>query len=496
MVSVAAGKPKNVKCVSLLQGLSSPHDYYIHNSNLTNLLKGIYERAFFVSNHGKFVDPPKPVEGIFQRLRQYIPHIHSDIPRTLPIPLHEVPGLYEHRRRKVYESKVESLAASPINERDGTVSTFSKVEKVKNKAKKEAVPRIIQPVSGRLNAVASRFAHVVEMRIFESIGRLWGGRTIVKGMNGAQVGELALEMWNEFDQACCVGLDASRFDQHVSSELIEVCRDIATGCFALERDRKECAKTFDYIRTIHGKCYVDGFKVEYRNNRGLASGVRWTSFVGCVSASLMVKSFIDHVGVKARLLNNGDDCLLFLDRRDLPKLDGFYEWMLEYGFNFVLESPVYELEHAVFCQSKFINVGERVTMVRDPATAISKDSISISPFNSDGHMKAWLHSVGTGGLALNSGVPVMQSFYNCYIRNGRYSAKIERDPTLETGTRFLTIGMEAVTREVSETARYSFFIATGLTPCVQMELEHYYDTLDIVYGREGISTLHPDLWRV
>jgi hypothetical protein len=37
-------------------------------------------------------------------------------------------------------------------------------------------------------------------------------------------------------------------------------------------------------------------------------------------------------------------------------------------------------------------------------------------------------------------------------------------------------------REIGAYERYSFWIATGVTPCVQLELERYYDEYKLQHG--------------
>jgi hypothetical protein len=80
---------------------------------------------------------------------------------------------------------------------------------------------------------------------------------------------------------------------------------------------------------------------------------------------------------------------------------------------------------------------------------------------------------------------VMQSFYRCFRRCGmgrnpsrgllqsiyRNSGQFERMGTLSYDV-----------REIEARARFSFWIATGITPCVQLELEKYYDEYTLVAG--------------
>jgi len=224
------------------------------------------------------------------------------------------------------------------------------------------------------------------------------------------------------------------------------------------------------------------------------SGVRITSFVGCILMSLMVKSYYDMVGVAGQLLDNGDDALLIFERADLPKMGGLSGHCKSFGFTITLEEPVYEVEHIDFCQSMFINLGDEYTMTRRPKQAITKDCVSLTPFNTERHYRGWLDSVGTGGLALNSGIPVMQAYYMMYIRNGKHMPSLSGDPSMETGTRMLSMNMPARYVPVTEESRFSFYVATGVLPDVQIYLENYYAAMTMEYGPGKGTPLAPDIW--
>jgi len=56
----------------------------------------------------------------------------------------------------------------------------------------------------------------MEKRICNGIADVYGGATVLKGMNANESALELRKMWDEFDEPAAIGADAVRFDQHVS----------------------------------------------------------------------------------------------------------------------------------------------------------------------------------------------------------------------------------------------------------------------------------------
>jgi hypothetical protein len=118
---------------------------------------------------------------------------------------------------------------------------FVKAEKIGTHmpgGKCDPAPRVIQPRSARYNVEVGRFLKDLEHRIYSSIAELCGGPTVMKGYNAAQVAKHIRGMWGTVTRPVAVGLDASRFDQHVSKQALRWEHDVYTRCFR-GCDRKE-----------------------------------------------------------------------------------------------------------------------------------------------------------------------------------------------------------------------------------------------------------------
>jgi hypothetical protein len=84
-----------------------------------------------------------------------------------------------------------------------------------------------------------------------------------------------------------------------------------------------------------------------------------------------------------------------------------------------------------------------------------------------------------------AGVPILQEFYQMYLRWGKgYHSRILENEV--TGMTFLAKGLDKETREVSEEARYSFFLAFGILPDIQIAVENYFKTLEFQHVNSEI----------
>jgi hypothetical protein len=212
---------------------------------------------------------------------------------------------------------------------------------------------------------------------------------------------------------------------------------------------------------------------------------------------MMIKAYSLSRKVDIQLANNGDDCVVFLEKSALEQFStGLFDWFLEMGFNMAIEKPVYEFEHIEFCQTQPIWDGSVWTMCRNPITAIAKDSVLMKNdvIVSDAYFRQWLDAVGTGGISLAGGLPVFQSFYQLYQRSAfskqlclmRKRKDIDDNQIMPWYMREIGLGGSRTASPITPEARCSFWEAFGVTPDEQEQYETYYDSLVIEMDRGGI----------
>ena len=174
--------------------------------------------------------------------------------------------------------------------------------------------------------------------------------------------------------------------------------------------------------------------------------------------------------------NNGDDCLLFLSRKDLHKIGDLEAYFVDFGFKIVREKPVAEVEHIEFCQCKPMLVNGIWRMVRNIKTCLAKDVTAVSLGHDVKQYRRWLKDVSNSGLSFSSDVPVLGSFYRMLgrfgVEGGSYTHKNAQFNAYAT----LSRNVRGFGDSPDDYGRYSFWMQTGIHPQGQIELEHYFDS--------------------
>lgn len=466
-------KPSLVKerKVMVVCGVSGSAKFLIHNNSASNLRRALMERVFNVEVNGHLQRPPQPAPGIFEAtlsaLRARIVH---GLGQRTPMARTDFVQSRPAARRRVYENALASLSLLPVNARDARIDgAFVKCEKI-NAAKGDPAPRIIQPRSVRYNIEVGRYLSVIEHDVYSEIDALWGGVTVMKGYNASEIGGHIADAWGQFTDPVALGLDASRFDQHVSAQALRFEHKLYNDVFKSAELKALLRLQIDN----KGIAHADDGTFVYKKRGSRMSGDMNTALGNIILMCLMVKCFVDSRGVRARLVNNGDDCSLVFERRDVDRvLVGLREWFLEYGFNIVQEPLATCMEEIEFCQMKPVCVDGRWVMVRNFQTALSKDSISLRS-RSLVELRQWMWCVGKCGQAMAAGVPVQQAYYGVFCRSGVQGKRLDQVAG-RCGLTWYSHGMTAEQREIAPSTRVSFWKAFGITPALQEALEAEYD---------------------
>jgi len=195
--------------------------YGVHNASKANLLRGVYERVIYRVVGDVAHLPPSPAVNVFEeRLRQFREDLVSVTPICRPMTRQQFVDCYVGRKKEVYQRAANSLAVRALCRADAFLSTFTKCEKIDFHAKPDPAPRVIQPRSPRYNVEVGRFLKQLEKLVCRGVAEIWGGTTILNGLNAEGVAGALREMWQGFDNPVAVSIDATRFDQHVSADAL------------------------------------------------------------------------------------------------------------------------------------------------------------------------------------------------------------------------------------------------------------------------------------
>lgn len=482
-------RPARAKFMTRVWGLSPPKPFVNFSANTDTVIKCITERIFFVKDKdGKLVPPPAPEEGIYSELDYILDHFKKFARYTAPLTKEQFLGTYVGRKREIYENAFKSLENRKLTRKDAHVKFFLKSEKLPEKEGKETIPRGISPRSPRYNARIGPFIKRVEKMVYKRINDLFGSTTICKGLNAHERGMAIEGNWKRFDKPVAIGLDASRFDQHVSIQALQFEHRIYETFFP---GNKQLPMLLKWQLHNRFKCFVGDNLVTFKRSGMRCSGDMNTALGNCLIMSSLVHKFCRDRVNKFALVNDGDDCVLFIESKDLGIVNDIPSHFRRYGFTMKVEQPVYRMEDIEFCQSKPVYDGDRWLMVRDPRVALAKDTMAHYEIRPGRHLKNWFYDVGQCGMSLTGGIPVMQNFYQAMLRSGRRSNKVRLERGPESGMEFLAQRMTRKYKPPTDAARVSYWRAFGLCPNSQVKLEEWYDKQQVDLDRFTIHKYVP-----
>lgn len=444
------------------------HMMQTHSNTLANLVHGVGERVLYVN--ANLDKPPLPRRMAFTQLHIYRDRIARTIGRPSPVTRMQFADFYKGPRHTTYVRAVRGLEISPIRPRDAWLKTFIKAEKHNFTAKPNTVPRVIQPRDPRYNVEVGRYLRPIEHKIYRAIDKLFGGPTIMSEYNSFTQARHLYAKFSKFLQPVCVGLDASRFDQHVSPDALRFEHSLYNMLFG----SPELAHLLSWqIENVGFARASDGY-FRYTKSGSRMSGDMNTSMGNKLLMCLMSKLYIDSLGVPVEFVNNGDDCLMMLEAKHLRLLNGLKPFYLQFGFNIVLEDPVYEFEQVEFCQTRPVFSNGVWRMVRNVKTCLAKDVTCVSLGHNVNEYRRWLRDIGSCGLATCADIPVLGEFYRMLQRfgvDGNYGGSFDNEykwyklSSRNAQCKFFT---------PDSYGRYSFWRSTGIVPDAQLELEAYF----------------------
>lgn len=476
-------------------------DWDIPNNNIETVRHAILERVFFTKSNGEYIQAPKPWDealfpGVDRRTRRslaraYLKSVTKPFRKRLmkrlqkrgkvsPMTDTEFVSSYGGTKRRVYEAAVRSLEVKPLSKSDCRVKTFTKDEY----RKPGGAPRAIQPRSPRFNVCLGRYIRHMEKDIYKDIDDVFDPsgehRTVAKGMNMRERGAEIQKMWDRYMDPVAVALDASRFDQHVNVMLLDLEHDFYR---ALSTGTTAGIPTLNYLlskqRVNDGRYYGDDGKIKYRVEGNRMSGDMNTSMGNVIVMCMLMHSYISYKGLTSQvsLLNDGDDCVLIMDRKNLDSFNKDLDsWFRKAGITMSCDGTYWNLEDIEFCQARPVVIDNEVVMVPRPTKRLYSDLISTKDLSSKKVFKKWFGAVAGCGLAQSTGVPIFSDYYNWMADSVTPWIPTEGDFYYKYRDSKLS-EMKYRDCRRSPSTRLSFYFAFGITPDEQVIVERYYNDL-------------------
>lgn len=441
----------------------------VYNNSVSVILRALTERVYFVKSKGEFAPCPPPLPNIFSELSVF----RSSLLRFLPKfatkwTSQQFVDSYTGSKRKRYAVAAEKYLLTGVQRVHAYFKTFVKAELYNATLKENPCPRIIQPRDSVYNVGLGRYLRPIEKRIYKAIDKVFGHHVVLKCDAPWDRAKTIVKYWGEFQNPVYVGLDASRFDQHVSAEALEWEHSVYNALYSSDELEQLLRWQVDNVGYATGK----GFCVKYKVKGVRGSGDMNTALGNVLIMTAVTHHYLESLGIKYRFINDGDDCGVFVESNDLTKLDTLPEHHLKFGFEMEVESPCYVCEQIEFCQSRPVNLGGGWMMVRNVWKAIKHDLLTIDRDYAD--CLAVLKATGICGLSLYEGVPVLDQFYR---QLANLQAKQKEVDRVLYDNRF---GAQTWKTQASASrpfvvdphvARVSFYNAFGIMPDYQAAME-------------------------
>jgi hypothetical protein len=439
-----------------------------------SLLRAITERVFFIKGpDGDYIPTPKPQKDIFStRLSKFRGLLLHYMPSTATkLTEKQFLANYDGRKRGVYERAARVAKSKPFDRREAVIVSFVKVEKT-DFTEKDKVPRVISPRSPVFNFRLGLYTKGIEHDIYRSIDNLFNGvgRVVAKGMNMQERGLTIEAKWSSFADPIAVGLDASRFDQHVSVDALKFEHSVYLGAYRGDKHLRDLLTCQLRARAISNTS--DGARIRYEYEGTRASGDMNTALGNVLLMCGMMYSYFETLGFRVEFMNDGDDCVVIMERRNQEEfLKDVKNFFLELGFTMKVEDVVDELEMIEFCQAKPVWTTEGYRMVRDPKIAIPKDGSSFKRITCKDEYNYYRGMIASCGLALAGDLPIYHTFYRS-LAAGVELVDAPCDRSDWSGVHYLALRMKHKDATVDWRSRVSFWRAFGITPDRQRALEN------------------------
>jgi hypothetical protein len=452
------------------------------------------ERVYHVEVGGRLTTPPRPRAGEFNRLEEFGAKVAATVGKTVPLNLDQAAEMYRgDRRYQLYQAALKSLQTSPLCPQDAHIKMFVKAEKIDLETKSDPAPRAIQPRAPRYNLAVGRFLRPIEKKIYDGIEGVYAdtlgsvGPIVMKGLTAFTTADKLRAKWDRFRKPVAIGLDASRFDQHVSPDALRWEHGVYTRCF-YKHDAAELETLLSWQLRNYGSALCKTAKFRYVVDGCRMSGDMNTSLGNCLIMCGLVWLYCKERGVVADLANNGDDCVVIMERSDVKRFsDGLSDWFTNFGFTMKVEDPVDQFERIEFCRMRPV-WANRWVMCRSMAS-LSKDCYSLLPWAQGSMAYGWATAIGDSGLAVARGVPVFEAVYNRLKALGR-GITLGNHPLRDQGGLYW-MSKGVTDREpipVTDQARVSFWLAFDIMPSDQMILESMSGCVSTDLDTRGVST--------
>lgn len=449
-------------------------------------LHALVSRAKLVKIGGAYVPRPRRASSaVFAGFRARVAAMNRSEVHKLSVQdfVSSRPG----RVRRLYELTVESKQLESRGLRDmAKLKGFLKSEKSTHSyphishSSKAGRPRAIQPRGPAFNCLLGPYTVPVEKVVFQDLdlefNPIHEGRPLRGSLKGLCPVRMAEELRRHWDyhggdgHVAALPLDMSSFDATVDRIDLGLDHEVTQGYFPGDKTLKRChsmqfrnqmrAVTRDaVIKTTLGDMRMSGDMNTSLGNNIISFALAW-EVADEFSCTFVV---------------NGDDGVILGAPKNIEALSAVIEERyLRHGKLCTPEPVVRVFEQIEFCQTRPVWRGDCWVCTRAWDKALDNDYSGFHQLGRDSKYLAHLHAVASCGMAVASGMPILQALYEWGLKHGikdhKYLASRELHNTGLYQAAKLAGGWRRA-RPIDWETRMSFTRAFGVTPAMQLAIE-------------------------
>lgn len=392
------------------------------------------------------------------------------------------------KRSRYLEAARRNRLLGPVGRKHARIRAFIKADKVDFEAKPFPDPRVIQarePAVPRYALEIARFLKPIEHAAYGlKTDRSFGvPKTLIiaKCLNQKQRARLVRTKWNHFKRPRVYTIDVSRFDKHVKVEHLQATH----GLYLSLINDPDFQRLLSY--QLENRCITE-HGVRYKTLGKRMSGDIDTALGNCMLMVAMVYSAVRAQGVrKFDLLDDGDDCLLFVEAGSLNP-DRLVADFVELGMVLKLEGVADKVHQIEFCRSKPVATGEGPKMVRHWDRVMRGFGAGYRHWREPKGCWRVAKAVGACELYLGRGVPILQAIGQAMLEKTADLQFAKVDETMDAVFWRAKLELGGLDRlgdvkpiPITQEARVSFAAAFGVDPSTQRIIEE----LVRQWGREA-----------
>lgn len=464
---------------------SLAHDaYFVHRSCVCNHINALYGRV------GSCV--PYPQQSSLGALEDLAFVLGRLVGKHSPVPASSIVQGFKGKKRRRYEDAERELNATGVRSRHTKVKMFVKQEGVRFLEDKiNPSCRAIQFADFVYILEHASLIKAAEHALYdvEGDGKFFPrGRFIAKGMTPTVRARTLHEKAEGMPGCTIYEFDASRFDAHITEDLLKIEEKFWRLVLGGGRKMRERLDRIMRSRTtIRGGFRVGDEHFGYSCRGGRCSGSADTAASNCVQMSIQLSSFVVWLkqnwdaDLQFDYLVDGDDSVFFYKGRPFTETM-VKEFFKENGLTMKIEGVRTDLREVNFCQSKPCRINGRWTSVRDPVKIMSK-TLTNMKFEDEALRPKLLKTIALGELSIFYGSPVIDKFLRRLIAGAEagMSNRGKRDGGILRGDFWMTYRQQRdipidfwrrdYPSEVTPQAREDFAVAWGISVEEQLRIE-------------------------